>query len=135
MARSISFALTTPQFLDGSKTVTRRKGWEFLEAGDTLCAVKQSQGIPKGGKVKKLGMIRVTDTRREPLRRMTDAPGYGQIECRREGFPDMTPAEFVQFFCCSHKKVTPDTIITRIEFERIAAVGDPSHPSAGKTVA
>lgn len=30
--RNISFALTTPQFLAGNKTVTRRMGWKFLKA-------------------------------------------------------------------------------------------------------
>ena len=36
MPRNISFALTTPQFLDGSKDVTRRNGWLMLKTGDIL---------------------------------------------------------------------------------------------------
>ena len=123
MPRNISFALTTPQFLDGTKDVTRRNGWAFLKAGDILCAVEKSQGLGKGGKVKRLGMIRVTDARREPLRRMTDDLDYGFDETRREGFPaghtKSFPSNFIAFFCGSHKGVTPDTIITRIEFERV----------------
>lgn len=125
MPRNLSFALTTAQFLDGSKDVTRRNGWLFLKAGDILCAVEKSQGLGKGGKIKRLGMIRVVDVRREPLRRMTDDPDYGFDETRREGFPmphvKNLPSEFVSFFCASHKGVTPDSVITRIEFERLPA--------------
>lgn len=36
---------------------------------------------------------------------------------RRMGFPDMTPAEFVEFFCASHAGCTPETEVNRIEFE------------------
>lgn len=124
MPRNISFALTAPQFLDGSKTVTRRNGWAFLKAGDILCAVEKSQGLKKGEKVKKLGMIRVKDVRREALKRMLDDLNYGFAETTREGFPEPRPFHypdsFVEFFCKSHKGVTPESVITRIEFERVA---------------
>lgn len=111
--RNISFALTTEQFLDGSKTVTRRLGWISLKPGDTLCAVEKSQGLKKGEKVRKLGTILVVDVRREPL---------GEIEhgdCDLEGFPEYDPYQFVYFFC-EHNGCTPDAVITRIEFERVA---------------
>lgn len=121
--RNISFALTTPQFLDGSKDVTRRNGWRFLKAGDVLCAVEKSQGLGKGGKVKRLGMISVVSVRREPLRQIIDEPDYGYSETRREGFPEghvkHDPKEFVDWFCESHKGVIPGSIITRIEFRRL----------------
>ena len=116
--------LTTPQFLDGSKDVTRRNGWAFLKEGDILCGVEKSQGLGRGGKIKRLGMIRVKNVRREPLRRMTDDLDYGFSETIREGFPQPSgkywPTVFVDFFCKSHKGITPDSIITRIEFEHIA---------------
>ena len=35
--RNISFALTKQQFLDRTKTVTRRLGWKNLEVGTLLC--------------------------------------------------------------------------------------------------
>lgn len=124
MPRNISFALTTPQFMDGSKDVTRRNGWANLRAGDVLCAVEKSQGLGKGGKIKRLGMIRVKDARREKLSAMTENLDYGFAETTREGFPEghpkHWPSEFVAFFCASHKGVVPDSIVTRIEFERIA---------------
>lgn len=76
--RLISFALTTPQFLDGSKDVTRRLGWLWLaqhfEAGGgpvLLCGVEKSQGLGKGGKVKRLRIIEVTSARSEPLNAIT----------------------------------------------------------------
>lgn len=121
MTRNISFALTTKQFLDGSKTVTRRMGWENLEVGEVLCAVEKSQGLKKGEGVKRLGMIRVKEVWREPLRRMIDHLGYGSVECRLEGFGHMQPEEFVAFFCRTHKGCTPESEVTRIEFERIEA--------------
>lgn len=119
--RNISFALTTPQFIDGTKDVTRRMGWLFLKPGDVLQAIEKGQGLGKGGKVKPLGTIQVKDVRREALREMTDRDdGYGFEECRREGFPHSSPPDFVQFFCAGHKGCTPDSIITRIEFVKIA---------------
>lgn len=118
--RNISFALTTPQFIDGSKDVTRRFGWLFAEDGDLLQAVEKSQGLGKGGKIKSLGLIRLVDVRREPLSRMITEPAYGNLECRREGFPDMTPGDFIEFFCRTHKKCTPETVITRMEFRKLS---------------
>lgn len=123
MPRNISFFLTTPQFLDGTKDVTRRAGWARAKAGDILCAVEKGQGLGKGGKVKRLGLIRVKSARREPLRRIMDNLQYGFEETAREGFPlgheKNWPSVFVDFFCRSHKGVTPDSLITRIEFERL----------------
>lgn len=119
MARNISFALTTPQFLDGTKDVTRRQGWSFLQPGDELCVIKKGMGLKKGEQVERLGMIRVVDVRREPLRRIVDDREYGVIEVGREGFPAMTTKGFVEFYCGSHKHCKPESTVTRIEFERI----------------
>jgi len=117
MARNISFALTTPQFLDGSKDVTRRLGWEKLKAGDLLCAVKKGMGLKPGEKVERLGMIRVLSVRREPVHSiMLD-------DVTREGFPGWSRQQFIDFFCKSHRPCEPHWDITRIEFERIP---DPS---------
>lgn len=122
MPRNISFALTTPQFLDGTKDVTRRLGWLHARAGDTLCAVKKVQGLKPGEKLDRIGALKIVDFRREPLRRMVDDLDYGFAETTREGFPEghplHWPSEFVDWFCKSHKGCTPDTIVTRIEFAR-----------------
>lgn len=115
MPRNISFALTTQQVRDRTKTVTRRMGWENLKQGEVLCAVVKSQGLKKGEKVERLAMIQVVGVRREFLDRMTADEGYGKEECRKEGFPP-DPAAFVEKFCASHKGCRPDSFVTRIEF-------------------
>lgn len=121
--RNISFSLTKEQFLDGTKDVTRRMGWLNAKAGDVLQAVEKAMGLKKGEKIKPLGLIRLTDVRSERLSELTDRDdGYGFEEVRREGFPHCSPPLFVDFFCKSHSKCTPDSIITRIEFERLHAV-------------
>jgi len=113
MTRNISFALTTPQFLDGSKTVTRRLGWKFAKAGDVLCAIEKGQGLKKGETVKCLGLIRVVSARREPLHSIFLS------DVRKEGFPNWCRDQFIHFFCKANG-CEPHTEVTRIEFERIA---------------
>jgi hypothetical protein len=123
MPRNLSFALTTPQFLARTKTVTRRNGWRFLKAGDILCGVEKSQGLGKGGKIKRLGYIRVTGVRREKLNEMVNRIEYGKAECALEGFPAPHPYScpfcFVECFCGTHKGIRASSRITRIEFEYI----------------
>lgn len=117
---NISFALTTAQFQDGSKDVTRRNGWLHLLVGTILCAVLKGMGLKPGEKITRLGYLRVTNVRRERLDAILTDETYGKDECRREGFPDWTPRQFVEFFCASHKGCTPESVITRIEFVKIA---------------
>lgn len=126
MPRNISFSMTTPQFMAGTKDVTRRMGWEGLRAGDILRAVEKCMGLKKGEKMKPLDMIRVVSVRQEILDEMTRNPDYGLVECKREGFPEMVPSEFIEFFCRGHTGAFPKRTITRIEFERLHAdvVGD-----------
>lgn len=119
MPRNLSFALTTPQFIDRSKDVTRRMGWLFLNPSDQLMGVEKSQGLGKGGVIKRLGLITVVDVRREPLRRMFDEPEYGKAEVIREGFPLMTVKGFIEMFCDSHKGCEPHSVVTRIEFRHV----------------
>lgn len=113
--RNISFALTTPQFLDGSKDVTRRVGWLHLVGteGQILNVVDKVMGFKPGQRPRRLGNIVVTKATRELLSEITPE------EVRREGFPGRSARWFIQFFCKSHKGVTPDTEITRIEFRKI----------------
>lgn len=111
IVRNISCALTAPQILDQSKDVTRRLGWLHLKAGDLIQPVKKCMGLKPGEKIEKLGPpVRVVSVRRERLDLITID------DCRREGFPQMTGAEFVAMFCATHKGCTPATEITRIEF-------------------
>jgi len=126
--RNISFALTTRQIRERTKTVTRRRGtwWaKILKPGDLLCAVEKSQGIKKGGLVR-LGVIRVVSVRMESLWEIA-APSnvltygvLGQGECDREGFPMMWGVDFVQMFC-REMGGAPSQPVTRIEFEYVEA--------------
>lgn len=113
MARNISFFLTTDQVRNKTKTVTRRNGWLNLKPGETLNACFKCQGLKKGERVNKICQIKIISISKETLRNIT------QDDCKREGFPELKPAEFVRMFCESHKGCTPDKVINRIEFEYI----------------
>jgi len=110
----MSFALTTEQVRNRTKTVTRRLGWKFAKQGDIVQPVVKGQGLKKGETVEKIGApIRVLNVRREPLHLM--ATRYS-IEAVREGFPQLTNEAFIAMFC-QHNDCTPDTEVTRIQFE------------------
>lgn len=111
--RNISFAITKTQVVTRTKTVTRRLGWENLAAGTLLQGVEKAQGLKKGEKVKPLCKVRVLSVTHQTLMQID------QAEVEREGFPGMTPDEFVAMFCKTHKGCTPQTEVTRIEFEYI----------------
>lgn len=113
MPRMMSFSMTTPQFLDGTKDVTRRLGWWGLRPGTILMAVEKGMGLRKGQKVRRLGLIEVVSARGERLDAMTGK------ECAREGFPEMTPAQFVRMFCRANR-CDFATMVNRIEFRRLA---------------
>jgi hypothetical protein len=112
MARVISFMLTELALRLGTKDVTRRLGWRTLTAGTELTAVRKAMGLKKGDKQERLATIRVVSVRHERLDAIT------RDDVRREGFPDMTPGEFVAFFCKANK-CRPDRIVTRIEFVKL----------------
>jgi len=114
---NISFSLTKRQFRDRTKTVTRRIGWEKLKPGTILQAIEQGQGLKPGQHVRPMGKIRVTAVRREPLSDLLKHWSYGRSEVIKEGFPDMTPEDFVDFFITTHRRTTKRTKVTRIEFE------------------
>ena len=110
--RNMSFFLTTHQFLDGRKTVTRRLGWKTLRVGDLVRAVYKGQGIRMGSIISPIGIIRIKSIRSEPLNVIP------ADDCAREGFPKYSPQEFVTMFC-REMRCAPDVIVQRIEFERL----------------
>jgi hypothetical protein len=112
----MSFALTIPQFLDGSKTVTRRMGWQGLKVGDEMIAVEKCMGLKKGERQVELGRFVVTGCRREALDAMD------QDEVNREGFPDMCCSEFFDMFCRANRCTQWD-VVTRIEFRKLPTPG------------
>lgn len=124
MSRIISFSMTKEQVRARQKTVTRRLGWRDLKPGTILQAVEKAQGLNKGEKMVKLGLIRVVDARREPLMRLLnspsygpDDPSYGSVEMILEGFPGRDPEDFVKFFLRGHDHDYTEEDITRIQFE------------------
>lgn len=105
----ISFALTTQQFRQRTKTETRRLGWRNLKAGEHLMAVEKCMGLKPGEHPVKLGELVVTAVRRERLNRITPEA------CIAEGFPELTPAQFVAMFC-EHMRTHPRKKVTVIQF-------------------
>ncbi|BFM16246.1 hypothetical protein R50073_24290 [Maricurvus nonylphenolicus] len=109
MPKNMSFAMTIPQIKARTKTVTRRFGWWQLKEGDVICAVEKAMGLKKGEKVVRLGMLGVKSVRREKLNAIT------REDCIAEGFPDMTPEQFISMLCKQYN-CKPDRICNRIEF-------------------
>ena len=110
MARNISFAITTEQIKNRSKTVTRRKGWKFLKKGDILNGCVRCMGLKPGEKIERLCRVEVVMVTEEELSLCSDQ------DAAREGFPEMTGEQFVEMFC-RHMGGTPEQIVTRIEFK------------------
>lgn len=117
MARNISFALTTDQFRNRTKTVTRRTGWKNLKPGQRLMGCVKCMGLKKGEKPECLGLIEVVSVRFERLDRMITNLDYGREEVIKEGFPQMSPLDFVLMFCDHHAGCHFETEITRIKFK------------------
>ena len=122
MSRLMSVSLTEPQVRARSKTVTRRDGWwedkhgkRMLKPGDRLTLVRKAMGLKPGEKVVRIVDVEVISACRERLDAIT------QAEVNAEGFPGMSPAEFIAFFCNSHKGCAPDSIVTRIEWRYLSA--------------
>lgn len=120
MPRNMSFALTTEEIRNRTKTVTRRIGWNFLQPGDVVNACVKCLGLRKGETVQRLAQIRVVRTRIEPLSRMIQNPEYGASEAAKEGFPGWTGDQFVDMFLDHMSaKFGAGTLVNRIEFEYV----------------
>ena len=124
MPRNISFALTIDQIVSQTKTVTRRKNWwlnrdgrQLLKAGDILKPVDKVMGFKKGEKPELLGShhIEIVSVRREKLSDIT------QFECLREGFPEMSPDDFIELYISANGG-DADQECTRIEFKYVPIV-------------
>jgi hypothetical protein len=112
----MSVALTEEQVVARTKTVTRRLGWRTLTPHTRLQLVRKAMGRKRAdGTVEplvRLAVVDVVSVRRERLDAITPA------DVAAEGFPDWSPAEFVEFFCRT-MRCTPDTEVTRIEFRYV----------------
>lgn len=110
MPRLMSVSLTEQQVRARSKTVTRRMGWLMLQPGTRLTLCRKVMGRRRDEPLVRIVDVEVLDVRRECLDAITPE------EVAAEGFPDMTPAEFVEFFCASHKGCASTSTITRIQW-------------------
>jgi hypothetical protein len=108
----MSFSMTTPQVRAGIKDVTRRLGWWFLKPGDIVNAVEKCRGLKKGEKVKLIRQIKIVSTETQRLY-WIDA-----VDLIREGFPRMTPFDFVVMFMKANR-CRFDKEINRIEFNYV----------------
>lgn len=119
--RNMSFALTTGAIQNRTKTVTRRLGWKFLKPGDLVQPVKKCQGLKPGESIEKIGgPIRIESVRRETLSDIIGKGQQGYIETYREGFPRMSPIQFVEMFCEHMRPCQANWEITRIEFSYVS---------------
>lgn len=121
MARNQSFAMTKDPYRKRTKTVTRRLGWKFAKVGDVVNGCEKCQGLKKGQKVVVMGQHRFVDLRWERLDRMITEPEYGAAEVIKEGFPEMSPGQFVEMFCKTNK-CEPDILVHRMEFEYLITI-------------
>jgi hypothetical protein len=110
MPRLMAVSLTEPQVRARTKTVTRRVGWRMLRPGDQLTLCRKVMGRRPGEPLERIADVEVVSVRREPL----DGITAGDVAA--EGFPQMTPAQFVGFFCDTHRGCDPGTEVTRIEW-------------------
>ncbi len=110
--RNMSFSMTKAQYRNRTKRVTRRLGWWNLKVGEVCNGVEKAQGLRKGEKIIVMGQHKIMSVRLERL------CGITQEDVTLEGFPEMEPEEFIQFFMKGHKCVDGrDTVVNRIEFE------------------
>ncbi len=84
--------------------------------GDHLILVDRVMGLKKGERATVLTEVEVVSTCREHLDNLTTFPSYGEEEVRREGFPGMDPAEFIDRFFVKAQGMQPSDLVTRIEW-------------------
>lgn len=114
MPRLMSVAFTEDAVRSRSKTVTRRKGWRNLTPGTRLTLCRKVMGRRKGEPLVRIVDVQVLSVRREPLDQITAE------DVAREGFPGMTPAEFIRRFFVDAQGIQPNDEVTRIEWAYIA---------------
>jgi hypothetical protein len=123
--KNMSFSITTPQFRNDEKDVTRRWGWYDLKPGDRVMAVEKAMGIPKGEKMVRLGVIEIVSAQEEPLSYLTDkgrrveGMQYGEAEVIREGFPRQSPEWLAALLADIKPKSLQRENPMRIEFRRV----------------
>lgn len=117
MSRLMSVAFTEQAVRDRTKTVTRRKGWEFAKAGDRLTLCRKVMGRKKGEPLVRIAEVEVVHVQRHTLSTLlTCDPQEACEEMALEGFPGMDPARFVLDYFVDAQGMDPDDLVTRIEW-------------------
>lgn len=124
--KHMAFSLTLEQMRLGTKSVTRRMGSASFAPGDRRLVIEKGQGLKKGEHVRPIisprtrqpMIIECVSNRPEVLWRLLRDPDYGRLEVGREGFPWLTPLEFVEFFCKANR-VDRSCEPNRIEFREV----------------
>lgn len=133
--KKMSFFLTTEQFVDRTKDVTRRvvkdpkskMGWGTtgLSPGTRFMAIrKQPYRMKLGETIEPLGECVCVNNESEKLSDIIRRPKRGErTEVAREGFPNLSEIEFVNMFrkefSTNLVRIEPWTMVNRIEFRRI----------------
>jgi len=108
--RLVSFAKTWPQYVAGTKTVTRRDSTP-LKPGDVFTGVSCS---PRTGRPYQRGPKSIVLSVR-PVRLGDITPE----DVDREGFPGRNPEWFVEMYC-SPRPPNPYRRVFRVEFEQLS---------------
>lgn len=122
MPRLMSVAMTEQAVIERRKTVTRRKGWRFLKAGDRLTLCRKVQGRKPGEPLVRLAEVEIVSVRREPLRELLGlnplggVTDYSRREMAAEGLPGMHPLEFIDTYFVEAQGMSPYEEVTRIEW-------------------
>jgi hypothetical protein len=121
----MSVSMTKDAVIARTKTVTRRKGWAWLQPGTRLTLVEKAMGLKKGETVVRLAEVEVVSVRREQLQDLFGVyaldgcprgESYPYDEMVREGFPGLDPLEFIRtYFVAAQGMVLVDEV-TRIEW-------------------
>lgn len=92
--------MTVDAVRDRTKTVTRRHvdTWATLNPGDRLTLIEKGMGLAKGERQVVLDEVTIANVDVISL-----YGGMTDEECAREGFPEMTPDDFVEFWLDSHR--------------------------------
>jgi len=82
----------------------------MLRPGDQLTLCRKVMSRRHGEPLDRIATVEVVSVRRELLDAVTAA------EVAAEGFPQMIPAQFTDFFCATHRGCGPGTEVTVIQW-------------------
>jgi hypothetical protein len=130
MSRLMSVAFTEDAVRNRTKTVTRRKGWwedkngrRLLLPGDKLTLCPKVMGRKKGEPLDRIVEVEVLDVRREPLCAVAgpyklnhEGRDIYWPELVAEGFPDLTPVQFMLRYFIDAQGIGAMDTVTRIEW-------------------